>query len=68
MPSDEFFHHLTIHEYGLITDSLLAPSFVFGWGAALFAAELSVGRFCMVTDQDSGRNHSLVRGSVPFLN
>ncbi|KAE9047082.1 hypothetical protein PR002_g1243 [Phytophthora rubi] len=65
--SSEFFDHLSIADYGAITQELQTDPIMLVWGPALNAGGLSAGRFYMVTATGRGRNHAMPRGFVPFL-
>jgi hypothetical protein len=64
-PSAEFFHHLTLPQYGQIVMQLISPP-VIVWTAALDGAGLSAGRFYMVTASGQGRNDAMVQAYAPF--
>ncbi|KAE8976864.1 hypothetical protein PR003_g1966 [Phytophthora rubi] len=64
--SSEFFDHLSIDDYAVITRELqVAPMLV--WGLALHTGGLSGGRFYIVTASRRGKNHATEQNYVPFL-
>ncbi|KAE9141145.1 hypothetical protein PF002_g699 [Phytophthora fragariae] len=64
--SSEFFDHLSIDDYAVITRELqVAPMLV--WGLALQAGGVSVGRFYIVTASRRGRNHAMEQSYPPFF-
>jgi hypothetical protein len=64
IPSSAFFHHVSLDQYGAITQPLLSVPIMLVWGPA---AGLSAGRCYMVTDVGAGRNDAVHRTFVPFL-
>ncbi|KAE8895340.1 hypothetical protein PF010_g94 [Phytophthora fragariae] len=65
--SSEFFHHLSIVDYGAITDELHTDPSMLAWGCALGASGVSAGRLYVVTASGRGRNHAMPLRFVPFM-